>query len=209
MARASYFRRQAKSSLFSRSVGGKYYAEEPASWRGLLRGQAPFLEFGVGDMRWCGDLGGPHTCVHFLLLLSGNFGLVLQAEQQREVVRAGRRGRIGGRGGVPPLCEAPCWRNIRPGSVLALPSTSCVTLGPHASEPQFSMHHWGITVIRRVGLSALNEVIHVKCLLVYSILDVHDDCWRQGGEPSSIPFPEPTHPAASSAVLSKGSGPIS
>lgn len=112
-------------------------------------------------------------------------------------------------GGVPPLCEAPCWRNSRPGSVLALPSTSCVTLGPHASEPQFSMHQWGITVIRRVGLSALNEVIHVECLLIYSILDVHDDCWRQGDEPSSIQFPEPTHPAASSAVLSKGSGPIS
>lgn len=51
MVRASYFRRQAKSPLFSRSVGGKYYARKPASWMGHLRGWAAFLELEVGDMR--------------------------------------------------------------------------------------------------------------------------------------------------------------
>lgn len=57
MARASYFRRRAKSPLFSRSVGGKCSARKPAPWTGLLEGQAPFLELGVGDMRWLRDLG--------------------------------------------------------------------------------------------------------------------------------------------------------
>lgn len=61
-------------------------------------------------------------------------------------------------GGVPPLCEAPAGETAGLGAVLALPSTSCVTLGPDASEPQFSMRQWGITVICRMGLSALNEV---------------------------------------------------
>lgn len=114
---------------------------------------------------------------------------------------AGRAAKGGGQSraerknlGVYPHCvRPPAGETAGLGSVLALPSTSCVTLGPHASEPQFSMHQWGITVIRHMGLSALNEVIHVKCLLIHSILDVHDDCWRQGDEPSSVQFPEPTH----------------
>lgn len=45
MARASYFRRQAKSPLFSRSVGGKYYVGKLASWMGHWGGQAAFLEW--------------------------------------------------------------------------------------------------------------------------------------------------------------------
>lgn len=80
MVRASYFRRQAKSPLFSRSVGGKYYARKPASWMGRLRGQAAFLELGVGDRRWCRRLAGSWACTHLLLTLPGDVGLVSWAE---------------------------------------------------------------------------------------------------------------------------------
>lgn len=45
MVRASYFRRRAKSPLFSRSVGGKCYVGELASWMGHWGGQAAFLEW--------------------------------------------------------------------------------------------------------------------------------------------------------------------
>lgn len=59
MVRASYLRRQAKSPLFSRSVGGKYYARKPASRTDRVRGWAAFLELGVGDRDGAGALGAP------------------------------------------------------------------------------------------------------------------------------------------------------
>lgn len=73
MVRASYFRRRAKSPLFSRSVGGKYYVGELASWIGHWGGPGCVSRVGVGARRWHGFVEGEEgwTCTHVLFSLLG------------------------------------------------------------------------------------------------------------------------------------------
>lgn len=121
MAKASYFRRQAKSPFFPRSVGGKYYAGGRASWTGCWRGRAR-------PRFWSGERGTPRV-QPFLRTLPGELGQVEEAFECRAVKGRGQSwtcrvetGRNGGRG--LPVCEAPHWGDSR-----ALPFAS-VTVGP-------------------------------------------------------------------------------
>lgn len=115
----------------------------PAPGTGLSKGQAPFLELGVGAMRWwCGALGvgSPEHGPTFPSPSLGIWGLdfagrgSLRSQSGKGGVRAGfSLGSQGGerkkRGVLPPVCEPhPAGETAGLGSELALPLTGFVTL---------------------------------------------------------------------------------
>lgn len=127
--------------------------------RKILRGEAlilegPFERSGpvsgvgrLGDMRWCGDFGGPPRMCRlspnppwgFWACFAGRGSLRLQSSKGRwsELsydleTQGGEKKKLGV---VPPVCEAASWGNSRSGSELAPPFSSCVTLGPRACGP--------------------------------------------------------------------------